>query len=137
MAISSTLKWRLVLALVIVFCAGVAVGVLGAAHHARREFFARHSLHFGDRMREHLRRELNLTPEQYDKVAPIIDEMSNRLEAIRGETRQKVAETMGESRNQIAPLLTPEQRDKLDQMKRRHERMLHFRGIHSGMHDKR
>src|SRR5215212_1728629 len=134
MAISSTLKWRLILAFVIVFCAGVAIGVMGAAHHARREFFARHSMHFGDRMREHLRRELKLTPEQYDKVAPIIDEMSNRLEVIRGDTSRKVAETMGESHSQIVPLLTAEQREKLDKMKRRHERMLHFRGIHPGMH---
>lgn len=131
---NNALRWRLVLALVVVFFAGVAVGVMGAAHHARDVSAAHHSMHFDDRMRDHLRRELKLTPEQFERVAPIVDEMSKRLEVIRDDTRKRVTETMGESHREIAPLLTPEQREKLEQMKRRHEHMLRRRGIHPPMH---
>lgn len=133
---NNALKWRLLLALVAVFFAGVAVGVVGAAQHARHAFFARHSMHFDDRMREQLRRELNLTAEQSEKIGPLVDEMSKRLEVIREDTSKRVAATMGESHNQIVPLLTAEQREKLEQMKLRHEQMLHrhgMRGMHSPM----
>ncbi len=128
---TNALKWRIAIVLVIVFAAGVATGLLAGARHARHVFFARHSAHFGDRMREHLKQELKLTPEQYEKVAPVIDEMGARLELIRDETSKRVADTMGESHNKIVPLLNEEQRSKLDRMKRRHHRMLRFRGIHS------
>ncbi len=131
---NNALKWRLVFAFVVVFVAGVAVGVMGAAHHARDVFLARHSMQLGDRMREHLHRQLNLTPEQFEKVAPIVDEMSRRLEVIRDDTRKRVTETMEESHREIVPLLTPEQCEKLEQMKRRHEHMLRGRGSHRPMH---
>src|SRR5215210_3693859 len=129
---NSSLKWRLVIALVIVFFAGVAVGMMSAAHHARRIFIGRHSIQVGDRMHEHLRRELKLTAEQDKKVTPVLNEMSRRLETIREETSQRVAETMGESHRALTPLLTPEQNAKLEQMKRRHEHMLRWRGMHRG-----
>ncbi len=121
---TTALKWRIAIVLVLVFFAGVATGVLGGARHARHVFLAKHSAHFGDRMREHLKHELKLTPEQYEKVAPIIDEMGKRLEVIRDETSQRVADTMGESHSQLVPLLNEKQRAKLDKMKRRHQRML-------------
>ncbi len=122
------LKWRFVVALIVVFFAGVACGVMGAAHHAHHAFMARHRMQFGDRMREHLRRQLQLTPEQYSQVVPIIDATSKQLELIREETRTRVAQTMDESHEKIAPLLTPEQRTRLEQMRRHHEHMLRMRG---------
>ena len=118
----------LAVALVGVFLAGMATGLFAGAMHARQIFGGRHGHMIGNRMREHLRRELQLTPEQFEKLAPIIDRTSAELEAIRSETGRRVAETMNSSREEIAPLLTPEQREKLDRMRERHRHILRMRG---------
>jgi len=125
---TQAVKWWIAIALVVVFMAGVATGLLAGARHARHLFFARHSAHFGPRMEHHLKRQLGLTPEQSEKVAPILERMSSQLAEIREETGRRVAQTMGESHREIAPILTPEQRAKLDKMKERHRRILQRRG---------
>lgn len=125
---SAALKWRLAILLVIVFFAGLATGLFAGARHARDMFFVRHSAHMGERMREHLKRELKLTPEQFEKVAPILDDLSAKLEAIRNDTSTRVTDTMQQAHSDLAPLLTPEQREKLQQMKKRHQRMIRARG---------
>ena len=79
-------------------------------------------------MRDHLTRQLELTPEQVDKLTPIIADTSKRLQEIRRESGKRVAETMQHSHSAMAPHLTPEQREKLDQMKMRHKRMRFRRG---------
>src|SRR4051812_27944947 len=105
-------KLWLAVAVMFVFLAGIAIGLFAGAMHARHVFFGRHAGFMGERMREHLRRELRLTPEQYEKIAPIMDQTSAQLEAIRDETGRRVAETMSQSHTQIVPLLNPEQREK-------------------------
>jgi Spy/CpxP family protein refolding chaperone len=121
-------KVWLAISLIGVFVAGIASGLFAGAIHARHLFMGRHGGFTGQRMREHLRRELHLTPEQYEKVAPIIDRTSAQLEAIRNETGQRVAQTMKESHSEIAPLLTPEQREKLERMRERHRHIIRLRG---------
>ena len=122
------LKWWMAAALVVVFLAGIATGLFAGAMHARHVFAGRHGGFIGQRMREHLRRELQLTPEQYEKIAPILDQTSTRLDAIREETGRRVGEAMNDSHQQIIPLLTPEQREKLDRMRERHRSILRMRG---------
>lgn len=126
----TTLKWRIAILLVIVFLAGVATGFFGGARHARHLFIGRHGAHFGARMQEHLKRELHLTPEQSEKIAPILERMSSQLAEIRRETSQRVGDTMRESHRAMVPFLTPEQQAKLDKMKERHRRVLRIRGDH-------
>lgn len=122
-------KWWLAAAFVVVFLAGVASGLFAGAMHFHHAMSAGHPGEFmGQRMREHLRRELKLTPEQYEKIAPIIDATSTRMEAIRNETGRRVTEAMNESHDQIVPLLTPEQRERLDQMRERHRHIIRIRG---------
>ncbi len=116
-------KWRLALGLVIVFLAGLALGLFAGAFHARRVFIARHGPHMAGRMREHLRHELHLTSEQFEKIAPMIDRSAKQLEEIRRESSGRVAETIDESRREMAPLLTPEQRERLERMREKHQRM--------------
>ena len=123
---TSALKWKIAFVLLVVFVAGVACGFFGSMHHARKIFVERRSSHMGERMREHLRRELDLTPEQAAKIDPILDQTSQRLDAIRDQTSKRVSETMNDSHRQIAPLLTPDQRDRLEKMHKKHRRMLRF-----------
>lgn len=121
-------RW-LAFAFVVVFLAGIATGLFAGALHAHHFMAGEHDgVQMGQRMREHLRRELQLTPEQYEKVAPIIDATSARLESIRSETGRRVSEAMNESHDQIVPLLTPEQRQRLEQMRERHRHMIRLRG---------
>ena len=127
---NSALKWKLVIALLLVFVAGVTTGGLLSTLHMQRHFLGPpHSGAVGDRMREHLRRALDLTPEQADKIAPIVDATSAKLEAIRVETAQRVRNAMEESERQISPELTPEQQKKLQKLKLEHHRVLMHHGF--------
>lgn len=127
---NSSLKWMLAFAFLLVFVAGATTGGLLSSLHMRRHFLGPpHSGEVGDRMREHLRRALDLTPEQAEKIAPIVDATSAKLEAIRVETAQRVRTAMEESERQISPELTPEQQKKLQNMKREHQRILMHHGF--------
>ncbi|MDQ6860143.1 MAG: hypothetical protein M3032_03185 [Verrucomicrobiota bacterium] len=136
MAMTAKLKGWLALALVVVFLAGGALGVLGGALHARNIVVHGRGGFGPERMRQHLRRQLQLTDEQAAKIDPVIDRTAARIDAIRRETADRVAETMNESHREIAPLLTPEQQERLEQMRRRHMEMMqrheHVPGGHGG-----
>ena len=127
---NSALKWKLVFAFLLVFVAGVTTGGLLSSLHMRRYFLGPpHSGAVGDRMREHLRRALDLTPEQAVKIAPIVDATSAKLESIRVETAQRVRNAMEESERQISPELTPEQQKKLQKLKAQHQKTLMHHGF--------
>lgn len=117
-------KWRLAVALVIVFLAGIATGLFAGARHAHFVFMGRHAGESGERMRTHLVRQLKLTPEQTAQVTPITDRAAAQLEAIRKETSHRVAQTFNQAHKEMLPFLTPEQQERLDEMKRRHRHML-------------
>ena len=123
-------KWKLTVALVIVFLAGVATGLFAGARRAHVVFMGRHSAHTGERMRSHLERRLQLTPEQAAQVSPIISRTAAQLEVIRSETSQRVAATFGQAHQEMMPYLTPEQRERLQKMKRRHRHMLRSHDHH-------
>ncbi len=119
-----TWKWQLVVALVVVFLAGVATGLFAGARHAHFRFIMHHSEKTGDRMRRHLERQLHLTPDQTGQVGPIIDRAAEQLEVIRKETSTRVARTMGQAHDEMVPFLTPEQRQRLEEMKHKHQQMM-------------
>ena len=117
------LKWKLIAGFLLVFLAGGLTGAFLGASHVRHFFFKFH--HRGDiseRMRERLRRELDLTPEQVARISPILDRAAAQLQQMRRDTGQRVREILDETHRQIAPTLTDEQRQKLQRMKERHRR---------------
>ena len=127
---NNALKWKLAFAFLLVFIAGLTTGGLLSTHHIKRHFLG--PPHSGDvpgRMREHLQRELDLTPEQSAKIAPIVDATSAKLEAIRVETAERVRQVMEESKREIAPQLTPEQQEKLQKLKQKHLKILRHHGF--------
>jgi len=63
-----------------------------------------------DRRVEHLKSELNLTPDQEAKIRAAFESLHEKVHALREETRKN-----------IAALLTPEQRTKFEQMKEKHQ----------------
>ena len=128
---NSSLKGKLALAFLLVFVAGAATGVFLGLHHLTHHIVLGppHSGDVPDKMREHFRRALGLTAEQENKIAPIIDATSAKLETIRVETAERVRNVMEESKKEIAPLLTPEQQKKLDRLDSEHRKMMYHHGF--------
>jgi Spy/CpxP family protein refolding chaperone len=126
---NNTLKWKLAFAFLLVFIAGMTTGGFLCVHHLKRHFLGPpHSGDVAGRMREHFRRALDLTAEQENKIAPIIDSTTAKLEAIRIETAERVRTVMEQSKREVAPLLSPEQQKKLEKLEAEHRKvMLHHR----------
>jgi periplasmic protein CpxP/Spy len=72
---------------------------------------------------EHLSKDLNLTDDQKAKVQPIIDQAKPQIAAIHKEAMEKMQALLQNAGAQIRPLLTPEQQQKFDAMKKAHEDM--------------
>ena len=80
-------------------------------------------------MKEGLRKDLNLTPEQVAKISPIVDKTAAQLKQIRRDTGRRVHEIMMEAHREMAANLTDEQRLKLQQIAARHGHGLHAHGL--------
>ena len=117
------LQWKLIAGFLLVFIAGGITGAFVGGSYARYHFFElHHPERIGGRMKERLRSELNLTPEQVAKISPIIDKTTAQLRDIRRDTGRRVHETIADAHQQMATQLTDEQRQKLKQMEERHRR---------------
>jgi Spy/CpxP family protein refolding chaperone len=81
---------------------------------------------------EHLSKDLNLTDDQKAKVQPIIDQTKPQIAAIHKEAMDKMQALLESAGGQIRPLLTPQQQQKFDAMKKAHEDM---RKAMQEMHD--
>ena len=113
-------KTKLVLYLVAIFVAG---GVTGAtvAVTASKQIIAETprpghlEAHW---LKERFHSKLALTEDQAKVVDPILEKMSEELKSLRAESTKRIGALMKSSYDQIARDLTPEQRVKLEQMKK-------------------
>jgi len=117
------LQWKLIAGFLLVFIAGGITGAFVGGSYARQHFFElHHPERIAGRMKERLRSELNLTPEQAAKISPIIDKTTAQLRDIRRDTGRRVHEIIADAHRQMAAQLTDQQRQKLTQMEERHRR---------------
>lgn len=123
---NSSLRWRLIIAFLLVFCAGLALGFLGGLHPPG--FFLRHVHRGFAKHIQHELREIGLTPEQMNQAQPIIDRTARELNDVRKITSRDVANIFERAHSEIGAFLTPEQKQKMDQMRERHRQMMHRRG---------
>src|SRR6266705_5211027 len=131
---NSALKWKLIAGFVLVFLAGGATGVFVSAATAHRFFFGPHPHGLvAQAMRNRLQWQLRLTDEQLTKISPIIEKTGAQLEEIRGDTGRRVRETIAEAHREIAPILTPEQQERLKQMEERRRRWFQHRQRPAGV----
>ena len=122
---SSGLKWKLIAGFLLVFVAGGVTGGFIAAASIRHYFVAGgHSSVAAQRMRDRLRTELELTPEQVAKISPIVDKTTAQLEEIRKDTARRVHDTFANAHSEIAADLNPQQKAKLDDLRERHHRLM-------------
>src|SRR2546428_14089769 len=127
---NQALKWKLIAGFILVFVAGGISGAFLGGLYARHLFFGFHRPELiGTRMKEELRKELNLTPEQVAKISPIIDKTAAQLKQIRRDTGRRVHEIMMKAHREMAANLTDEQRLKLQQIADRHRHRPHAHGL--------
>ena len=125
---SRALQWKLIAGFLLVFVAGGITGAFVGGSYARYHFFELHRPErIGGRMKERLRTELNLTPEQVARISPIVDKTTAQLREIRRDTGRRVHELIADAHHQMAAQFTDEQRQKLTQMEERHRRWQHRR----------
>ncbi len=123
---NSALKWKLIAGFVLVFLAGGATGIFVSAATAHRFLFGPHRHGYAAQaMKNRLQWQLRLTDEQMAKISPIIEKTGAQLEEIRGETGRRVREAIAQAHRDIAPILTPEQKERLQQMEQRRRRWMH------------
>jgi uncharacterized membrane protein len=117
-------KWKLAMGVILVFILGGLAGSVGTQVYfkhwserfwkdprARREAF----LH-------RLTRELGLTETQQKEFRAIIEEVDKKVEEFRQENRAEIRKVLDEGFNQMKEKLNPEQQQKLDELKARHEK---------------
>ena len=120
------LQWKLIAGFLLVFVAGGITGAFVGGSYARHQFFELHRPErIGTQMKDSLRAELNLTPEQVTKISPIIDNVDSQLRDIRRDTGQRVHQVMAEAHRQMAANLTAAQREKLQQIEEQHRQLRH------------
>ena len=123
---NSALKWKLIAGSLLVFMAGGATGIFVTMAIGHHFMFAQHPPGFAAQaMKSRLRWQLHLTDEQMAKISPIIEKTGAQLEEIRGDTGKRVRETIAQAHREIAPILTPEQKERLQQMEQRQRRWMH------------
>ena len=88
---NNSLRWKLILAFVLVFLAGAACGFFGALH-VHHSFARMDSGAMAQHLKHRLRAELKLTPEQMQKISPIIDRAASELKTKREQTMRDVHE---------------------------------------------
>jgi hypothetical protein len=129
--VNGSLRWKLIIGALLVFLAGGMSGFFFASMHGHVFIEFHQPDQMSMRMKEHLRHQLNLTPEQEAKISPIVEKMAGQLEQIRGETGDRVRKTMQDAHHEMEGLLNNEQKKELAQMEERHRASFH---MHHGMH---
>ncbi len=131
-------KWKPWLVLGAIFLAGLLSGV-GLSVVLAPRFM--HPPHPGDIKRHVMNRlthDLDLTSDQQAKIEPIVEKSIESVEAAHVDEVARVSQIMKDSNAQIEPLLTPEQKTRLDQLEAQREKIfaghLQMWGFPSEMH---
>ncbi len=102
-----------------IFLAGAGSGALVAWQVSRRIPVAPPTpAEIGARLRARFQARLDLTPEQRQKVDPMIGQAMARVETIRQETASHVFANVAKLHEQMLTVLTPEQKTKFEELER-------------------
>ena len=123
---TSLSKWKLGVYVLAIFLAGGGSGAFVGWQMCRRTPIApAPPAEIGAHLRARFQSQLALTPEQLQKIDPMIDEAMHRVEAIRKETASQVFANVTTLHEQVLAVLTPEQKVKFEVLEReRRERLL-------------
>ncbi len=112
----SVSRWKIAFLLLASFVAGAVTGaflIMGSAKdEMRRE---RDPLRWFSNTPDRWRTEMKLTPEQDQKIRPILQEIDNELSNRRAVDLRETEGILSRGEDRIAAILTPEQRPQLHQ----------------------
>jgi Spy/CpxP family protein refolding chaperone len=112
-------KRKLAAYVLAIFLAGAGSGALIAWQACRRiPVTPLPPAEIGARLRARFQSQLALTPEQAQKIDPMIDQAMRRIEAIRQETAGQVFANVSNLHGQVLGVLTPEQKVKFEELER-------------------
>ena len=112
-------KWKLGVYVLALFLAGGGSGALIAWQVCRRMPVAPLTpAEIGARLRAQFQSRLELTPDQAQKIDPMIDQAMRRVEIIRRETASAVFANVSNLHEQVLGVLTPEQKVKFEGLER-------------------
>jgi Spy/CpxP family protein refolding chaperone len=122
--VSTNTRTAAIVVVIVAFVAGLLAGVAGdhlyLMHSGRLS--PRHAARFAaDRMAERLGRELQLTAQQKTQVQQILERHRAKIDAAMSSVRPQVRQELDASNNEIANILTPEQRTKFAALRMRVE----------------
>jgi len=120
--------WKVILAFTGIFLAGILVGGLVTLrvgkNWAQRQPMAEQ---YGPKLMQRLVTQLDLTPEQQDKIKPIVDQAAEELRQLRRTTQRTTASVLERMQGDIGAVLTPAQKTKFDdQVSQQRERFKRF-----------
>jgi Spy/CpxP family protein refolding chaperone len=123
---SALSKWKLGVYVLALFLAGGGSGAFIAWQVCRRTPVAPvPPAEIGAHLRARFQSQLALTPDQTQKIDPMIDQAMRRLEVIRKETASQVFANVSTMHEQMLTVLTPEQKVQFEVLEReRRERLL-------------
>jgi Spy/CpxP family protein refolding chaperone len=112
-------KWKLGTYVFAIFLAGAGSGAVVAWELSRRmPVPPRPPAEIGAHLRARFQSQLALTPEQMQKIDPMIDQSMRQVVAIRNETASKVFSNVANLDAQLLTVLTPEQKVKFEELER-------------------
>ena len=110
-------KGKAILYLVAIFIAGAACGsIIGYSSGKQQAVSPARQKEISERTLKRLQARLNLTPEQFGKIKPIVEQNSASMQNLQRESWLRVSDTFKRMNAQISTYLTEEQRHKLDAM---------------------
>jgi Spy/CpxP family protein refolding chaperone len=119
-------KWKLYAGLVLIFILGVVAGSLGDrfVHKQRFDRFRKDPGARKTLFLERLTKKLDLTEEQKKVFEQIVTRIDERMQGHRKQKRSEMKAIMDEGFSQMSEQLTPEQKKKLDKMRKKARRFL-------------
>ena len=108
-----------------IFLAGAGSGALVAWQVCRRMPVTPLSpAEIGARLRARFQSRLDLTPEQAQKIEPMVDRAMQRVDAIRKETARDIFANVSNLHEQVLAVLSPEQKVKFEELERQRREYL-------------
>jgi hypothetical protein len=126
-------KWKLTIGVTLVFILGGLVGSVGTQLYFRHwsEHFWKDPSARREAFVQRLTKKLALTKAQQKEFRAIIQEVDKKVVALRRENRAEIKRGLDEGFKQMKEKLDPDQQQKLEALKARHEKRQEDRGRRS------
>ena len=123
-------QWSAALLALLLFCCGVAVGVLGHRYYNATVVSASRGEDLRQRYLTEMRSRLGLTPTQVTQLEAIMDDTKAKTRAVRDQYRPEMLRIRNEQISRVKSILTPQQVPVYAQLVAEHERHIREQDEH-------